>query len=513
MKFSVCTEIICAGVPFCEAIETLHNMNIKTIEFWGWANKDLDTAKQLLEQYNMNVSTFCVDSTNPAISGELARGILTGGQKEAFLDAVKESTTAAKKMGTDRLIITLGLKQEGLSYEEMMQNIRDCLLFVKDYLEENQMILLLEPINLGERPLYIEPKTAPTFAMIREINSPSIKMLYDMYHQALTGDLSIDEITENIDCIGHFHVADAPDRHEPGTGKTDFTSLFAAVRNTGYNGYIGLEFRPSGPFSDIIEKLKSEEKNKAIEKIVQDLRKLGLNPGDTVIVHSSLSALGYVEGGACTVIDALKTLLTPEGTLLFPALSYSTVNQENPHFDVRTEPVCVGHIPDTFRKLPDSIRSLHPTHSVCAWGKYARELTCDHHLDNTPVGPHSPYRKLPAYGGKVLMLGCRVGSFTFMHGMEEAASLGYILTEEPWHYTLTDYEGNIIEKDIFRHNFGPQNLSQRYDRILDVLSPEEYSVGSVLNGTAHLFDTRIVMERALETMKKDPYFFVDGHNK
>jgi len=143
MKFSVCTEIICAGVPFCEAIETLHNMNIKTIEFWGWANKDLDTAKQLLEQYNMNVSTFCVDSTNPAISGELARGILTGGQKEAFLDAVKESTTAAKKMGTDRLIITLGLKQEGLSYEEMMQNIRDCLLFVKDYLEENQMILLM----------------------------------------------------------------------------------------------------------------------------------------------------------------------------------------------------------------------------------------------------------------------------------------------------------------------------------------------------------------------------------
>jgi len=250
-----------------------------------------------------------------------------------------------------------------------------------------------------------------------------------------------------------------------------------------------------------------------LQKMIDDLCALGLQEGDVVIVHSSLSSLGYVEGGADTVIDALETVVGENGTLLLPSLSFSTVNKENPYFDIRTTPVCVGKIPDTFRQRPETIRSLHPTHSVSAWGKYAKEMTCDHQYDDTPIGPRSPYRKLPAYGGKVLMLGCRVGAFTFIHGVEEIANLEYVLTKEPWHYTLTDYNGNQIEKDIYRHNFAPQGLTQRYDRILDLLSPDEYAVGKVLEATSYLFDTRLVLERAVEAMARDPYFFVDGHNE
>lgn len=247
-----------------------------------------------------------------------------------------------------------------------------------------------------------------------------------------------------------------------------------------------------------------------MQKLIDDLRVLGLQAGDVVIVHSSLSALGYVDGGADAVIDALKTVLTEEGTLLFPSLSFNTVNDANPHFDVRTTPACIGLIPETFRKRPDVVRSLHPTHSVSAWGKHAKALTCDHQLDNTPVGPHSPYRKLPDYNGKILMLGCSVRSMTFMHGVEEYADVPYVLTPDKFTYTVTDYDGNTFTTDNYRHNFRPQGLTQRYDRVLDIMSPADYTVGKVLEGTAYLFSSIAMRESCAAVIRnKDPYFFVD----
>lgn len=245
-----------------------------------------------------------------------------------------------------------------------------------------------------------------------------------------------------------------------------------------------------------------------MQKLIADLRHLGLSRGDVVVVHSSLSALGHVEGGAETVIKALMEVLTDEGTLLFPELTCNDVNEKNPCFDVRTSVGCVGLIPETFRKMPGTVRSLHPTHSVSAWGKYAKEMTCDHQLDNTPVGPHSPYQKLLQYNGKILMLGCSVRSMTFMHGVEEIVNAPYALRKETFRYYVTDYNGEQFATDNYRHNFGPQGLLQRYDRLLDVMSPEDYTVGKVLDGTAYLFDAATMLKVGSETIAADPYYFV-----
>lgn len=246
-----------------------------------------------------------------------------------------------------------------------------------------------------------------------------------------------------------------------------------------------------------------------MEALLRDLRALGLKEGDVVLVHSSLSRLGRVEGGAETVIRALQALLTEKGTLLFPALSYDFVPPENPVFDLRSTPCCVGLIPETFRKMPGVIRSLHPTHSVCAWGRLSGEITADHALDDTPVGEHSPFRKLPRYGGKILMLGCKVHSLTFMHGVEEIACSPYCLTKERFPFTLTDGEGKVVERQMYRHDFWNHTVIQRYDRVPALLSEEECRVGKVLEGTAHLLSAAAVEKKALEQLKKDPFFFVD----
>ena len=91
-------------------------------------------------------------------------------------------------------------------------------------------------------------------------------------------------------------------------------------------------------------------------KMASDLRALGIRPDDTILMHSSLSSLGWVDGGAETVIDTLLDVLS-DGTLLVPALSFSSVTPENPHFSAKETKSCVGAISEYFRKRPGVMRS------------------------------------------------------------------------------------------------------------------------------------------------------------
>ena len=126
--------------------------------------------------------------------------------------------------------------------------------------------------------------------------------------------------------------------------------------------------------------------------LIKDLINLGVKKGDVLVVHSSLKSMGKVDGGANTVIDALIEVVGKEGTILFPALTYSPC-YSTLKFDVKNTPSCVGYISEVFRNRPDIIRSFHPTHSVCAFGKFAKEITKDHFIDDTPVGENSPFHK------------------------------------------------------------------------------------------------------------------------
>ena len=167
------------------------------------------------------------------------------------------------------------------------------------------------------------------------------------------------------------------------------------------------------------------------------------------------------------VIETLMELLTPSGTLLVPALSYETVTRENPVFDVKLTKSCIGALPECFRTGYAQYRSMHPTHSVCAWGRYAYGATVWHKLDETPVGPHSPFMQLPMLGGKILMLGCGLRPNTFMHGVEEAARASYPLDPKYCLYTLRDAGGKLTRKMYRPHRFG--GLVQRYDRLAELL--------------------------------------------
>jgi aminoglycoside 3-N-acetyltransferase len=156
--------------------------------------------------------------------------------------------------------------------------------------------------------------------------------------------------------------------------------------------------------------------------IVQGLAALGIGAGDALLLHSALSSLGRVEGGAPTVVEAFLDVLGPTGTLVVPTLPDGTQP-----FAPETSPSMVGLLTEVVRQWPGAVRSRHPTHAVAAIGAQARYLTDGHEL-TLPCGPDSPYGKLGALRGWVLLLGVDQDRNTTWHTAETIADVAYLQT-------------------------------------------------------------------------------------
>lgn len=244
---------------------------------------------------------------------------------------------------------------------------------------------------------------------------------------------------------------------------------------------------------------------KESEKFRQELEKLGLQRGDVVMVHSSMKALGTKRTPE-EIIEDLQAVVGEEGTLLMPALTYENVTSENPYFDSdQTEP-CIGLLPRTFWRMPGVLRSVHPSHSVCAWGKLAHTLTVGHAMDSVAVGPHSPFMLLPVYRGKLLFIGDILHACTFMHGIEEILKPPYIRPVGPLTYTINGQKRDYIGND----DYGWGSEFQRVEGILEFPDIRKGKLGA---GNAYLIDARALLAAGLSTMWAQPYAFVTDISK
>lgn len=240
-------------------------------------------------------------------------------------------------------------------------------------------------------------------------------------------------------------------------------------------------------------------------KIAADALKLGINKGDTVLVHSSLRSLGKVS--PADVIEGLINAVGEEGTLVFPALSYLHCNPNQREFDYYKTPSNVGALPEYFRtQVKGVLRSLNPTHSCCALGKNAVYVTSGHILDKTPCGENSPFRRVMQLGGKILFIGCGLTPNTSMHAVEELSKPDYLFGDS-FNYNLTDALGETRQTQCLAHNF--KGVTQRYERLANLLTPDELFVGNILSAQCHLVDTCAMWEKADRKYREAPHYFID----
>ncbi|MFX1569836.1 MAG: aminoglycoside N(3)-acetyltransferase [Promethearchaeota archaeon] len=160
-----------------------------------------------------------------------------------------------------------------------------------------------------------------------------------------------------------------------------------------------------------------------LSSLKNDFEALGIRSGQVIIMHSSLSAIGWIVGGPVSVIKAVMQLITSEGTLIMPTFSgdntdpsnwenppvpekwWDTIRNEMPPYHPSITPTRgMGIIVDTFRKWPDVIRSNHPVSSFAAWGKHAEYITKNHELE-ADLGETSPLARIYQLNGKILLVG------------------------------------------------------------------------------------------------------------
>jgi hydroxypyruvate isomerase len=247
-KVSVCIEMIYTEYPFLERIRRAAQQGFDAIEFWNWDNKDMFPIREEIIKTGIKIAAF---------QANMGGTLIHPAQRDNFVAGIQKSIEKAQEMGVSTLLLTTDeLKEDRsvrfqfpeLSPDEKYLSVLDGLKVLAPLAERAHVTLALEPLNTYvDHPGYFLNHSEMGSNLIREVGSPNICLLFDIYHmQVMEGNL-ISSLTRNLDTIGYVHVADVPGRHQPGTGEINYKNVFRALERAGYEGYIGLEFAPTIP--------------------------------------------------------------------------------------------------------------------------------------------------------------------------------------------------------------------------------------------------------------------------
>jgi len=230
---------VSAGKNFGDQIQFMYDQGFRAIEDNGFLLRPLDEQKQigeLLSKLGMRMGVFVVDG------GDNWKTSLTTGKKEFkdhFLETCKKSVEAAKRCNAKWLTVVPGFYDRKLPYGIQMANVTEAMRFGAEIFEPHGLVMVLE--TLSDTPELFLQQTHETFSLCKAVNSPSCKILYDIYHMQRTeGDLivNIDRCWEEI---AYIQIGDNPGRKEPGTGEINYQNIFRHLYKKGYQGVMGME--------------------------------------------------------------------------------------------------------------------------------------------------------------------------------------------------------------------------------------------------------------------------------
>lgn len=234
-ELSPCIEWLFAedGRPFPERVARAAEAGFRRVEFWGTRGKDLEAVARALDDAGVAVTAFLSEpaATHPD-----------------FLRGVEDSSRLAPRMHALNLIVLAGDALAGVDPAEQRRELTRALRQAAPLAASQGVGVLLEPLNTRvDHPGYFLDSTTEALDIVRQVGHPAVRLLYDLYHSVVMGEEPEAVLAGAGQLVGHVHIADAPGRHQPGTGAIDWLKQLAALREAGYTGALGLEYMPMGP--------------------------------------------------------------------------------------------------------------------------------------------------------------------------------------------------------------------------------------------------------------------------
>ena len=247
MEFSCCIEMIYTQYPFLERFRKAKEAGFDYVEFWNWIDKDIDAIEKTMKEVGIRVATF---------QGSIRGVMVDKNDRDVYIEDMKKSIAVAKRLGAKAIFCMSDIMQEDrsvkphayeISPEEMRENTISVLKELAPFAEEAGIMLVIEPLNtLVDHANYSLFSSKEGIEIVKAVNSPNVRLLYDAYHMQIMEGNIIDTIRNNWQYFGHFHIADVPGRNQPGVGELNYNNILKELKSTGYKGIVGFEFSPVG---------------------------------------------------------------------------------------------------------------------------------------------------------------------------------------------------------------------------------------------------------------------------
>lgn len=250
MKFSANLSMLFTELPFTNRFAEAARSGFSAVEFWFPFENGGKELIPVIQDTGVQVVLFNLE---PGDTRQGEWGTLGIPGKEAhFRQAFEQAVDLALLLGCKKLNALAGILPDSLELKYCIDTIHHNLEWATGQLPKG-INLLIEALNPNDKPGYLLSKPEQSLALIKEINSPNICFLYDIYHAYQVGSDIFRIIQEDLSWVGHIQIADSPNRHQPGTGKIPFERVFRELEMAGYEGYIGLEYRPLGSTSEALK--------------------------------------------------------------------------------------------------------------------------------------------------------------------------------------------------------------------------------------------------------------------
>ncbi|PYX03979.1 MAG: hydroxypyruvate isomerase [Acidobacteria bacterium] len=239
-KLSVMLWTVYRDLPFEQRLEKVAEAGYQAVElvdeYKSWSTEEFRRVSLKVRSLNIVFDTIA----------QVKSGIADPGGREAFLSDMNTLLPIAEKLECPAIIVLSGNRVEGLSHDAQHQSCVETLKRAVDIAAKRNVSLLLENIDPEENPKYYLTSVAEGFEIVREVDHPRVKFLYDFYHEQISEGNLIKKLEKNIEEVGLVHIADVPGRHEPGTGEINYPNIFRKLAQLKYDRYAAMEFIPTG---------------------------------------------------------------------------------------------------------------------------------------------------------------------------------------------------------------------------------------------------------------------------